>query len=449
MIFAKTSLLKFMETKLSHKKIYFSCIISFFLLQSIDAQNLYFPPLVGNQWETVSNESLGWCADSVQNVVDYVGANNSKAFIVLVNGKIAVEAYYGTFTQDSLWYWASAGKSLTSFMVGMAQQEGLLNINDVSSQYLGNGWTNCSSQEEQNIRILNQLTMTSGLDDGSGDADCTIDTCLNYLADAGTRWAYHNAPYTLLDEVISNAAGVSMNSFLNTRIKSRTGMTGLYLPLGFNNVMFSTARSMARYGLLISNKGVWNNDSLMTDQQYFNNMVNTSQNLNKSYGYLWWLNGKESYMLPGLQIVFPGFLLPDAPADLFAGLGKNGQYVFVIPSLNMVVIRMGDLPNDGALVPTIFANEIWKRMANINCDVTSINDLNNKELIVYPNPAKDFITIKINSKDYNGKYELINLTGKIILKNINSNKIDLSDIPPGIYYLKTELGARKVVINNE
>jgi len=226
-------------------------------------------------------------------------------------------------------------------------------------------------------------------------------------------------------------------------------MTGLYLPLGFNNVMFSTARSMARYGLLISNKGVWNNDSLMTDQQYFNNMVNTSQNLNKSYGYLWWLNGKESYMLPGLQIVFPGFLLPDAPADLFAGLGKNGQYVFVIPSLNMVVIRMGDLPNDGALVPTIFANEIWKRMANINCDVTSINDLNNKELIVYPNPAKDFITIKINSKDYNGKYELINLTGKIILKNINSNKIDLSDIPPGIYYLKTELGARKVVINNE
>ncbi len=438
-----------MKTKSGQKRIYFSFIISFFLIQCIKAQSIYFPPLTGNQWETVSTESLGWCADSVQKVVDYVGANNSKAFIVLVNGKIAVEEYYGTFTQDSLWYWASAGKSLTSFMVGMAQQEGLLNINDISSQYLGNGWTNCSIEEEQNIRIWNQLTMTSGLDDGSGDADCTIDTCLNYLADPGTRWAYHNAPYTLLDGVISNASGISMNSFLNTRIKSRTGMTGFYIPLGSNNVMFSTARSMARYGLLISNNGVWNNDSLMTDQQYFNDMVNTSQNLNKSYGYLWWLNGKESYMLPGLQNVFPGFLLPDAPADLFAGLGKNGQYVFVIPSLNMVVIRMGDLPNDGALVPTIFANEIWKRMANINCEITSLNDVNINELIVYPNPAKNFLTIKINGNDYLGSWELLDITGKKILTNKNCSKINLNGIENGIYYLITESGERKIIMNNE
>jgi CubicO group peptidase (beta-lactamase class C family) len=443
------SCLKFNYLKIFSINIFLIFIFSLFLIQSTKAQSLYFQPLIGNQWETVNTESLGWCADSVQKVIDYVGSNNSKAFIVLVNGKIAIEEYYGTFTQDSLWYWASAGKSLTSFMVGMAQQEGVLNINDISAQYLGNGWTNCSAPQEQNIKILNQLTMTSGLDDGSGDADCTIDTCLNYLADAGTRWAYHNAPYTLLDEVISNASGISMNSFLNSRIKSRTGITGFYLPIDFNNVMFSTARSMARYGLLISNNGVWNDDSLMTDQQYFNNMINTSQNLNKSYGYLWWLNGKESFMLPGLQNVFPGYLLPDAPADLFAGIGKNGQYVFVIPSLNMVVIRMGNLPNDGALVPTIFANEIWKKMANINCEITSVNNVDKEELIIYPNPSSDFITIKINSKNYTGKYELINLTGKIILKNNYTNKIDLSEIEPGIYYLKTAFGSKKILIINE
>ena len=154
-------------------------------------------------------------------------------------------------------------------------------------------------------------------------------------------------------------------------------------------------------------------------------------------------------MLPGLQNVFPGYLLPDAPADLFAGIGKNGQYVFVIPSLNMVVIRMGNLPNDGALVPTIFANEIWKKMANINCEITSVNNVNKEELIIYPNPAKQFITIKINSKDYTGEYELINLTGKIILKNNYTNKIDLSEIEPGIYYLKTAFGSKKILIINE
>jgi CubicO group peptidase (beta-lactamase class C family) len=415
----------------------------------LQSQSLYFPPNIGNQWETVSSESLGWCADSVQKVIDYVGLNNSKAFIILVNGKIAVERYYGTFTADSLWYWASAGKSLTSFMVGMAQQVGLLNINDATSQYLGTGWTNCTLQQEQNISILNQLTMTSGLDDESGDSDCTLDTCLNYLAASGTRWAYHNAPYTLLDGVISNAAGVTMNSFLNTRIKSRTGMTGFYLPVGYNNVMFSTARSMARYGLLISNNGIWNSDTLMTDQAYFTNMVNTSQNLNKSYGYLWWLNGKESFMLPGLQTVFPGFLLPDAPADLFAGLGKNGQYVFVIPSLNMVVIRMGDLPNDGALVPTIFANEIWKRMANIYCNVTSIETYKNKkELLIYPNPASNLITIKINSENYSGNWELFDISGKLIMKDKNNSNIILSEINNGIYFLKTEFGTQKIILSS-
>lgn len=420
-------------------------VVLFFAGQIGNAQSLYFPPLVGNQWETVSTESLGWCADSVQHVVDYVGANNSKAFIILVDGKIAVEEYYGTFTADSLWYWASAGKSLTGFMVGMAQQEGLLDINDASLQYLGAGWTNCSTEQEQNITIRNQLTMTSGLDDGTGDADCTVDTCLNYLADAETRWAYHNAPYTLLDGVISNAAGVSMNSFLNSRIKTRTGMTGFYLQLGSNNVMFSTARSMARFGLLTSNKGVWNTDSLMTDQQYFNNMVSTSQNLNKSYGYLWWLNGKESFMLPTLQTVFNGSLMPDAPADLFAGLGKNGQFVFVIPSLNMVVIRMGNLPNDGALVPVLFANEIWKRMATINCDITGINTPENKELIVFPNPATDLITIKLNNKDYLGNWKLMDVAGKIILKNNKCNTINLKELNTGIYYLKTEFGVKKII----
>ncbi len=46
----------------------------------------------------------------------------------------------------------------------------------------------------------------------------------------------------------------------------------------------------------------------MTDNNYFNEMVNTSQSLNQAYGYLWWLNGKPSFMVPNLQTVFPGFM---------------------------------------------------------------------------------------------------------------------------------------------
>jgi CubicO group peptidase (beta-lactamase class C family) len=106
-------------------------------------------------------------------------------------------------------------------------------------------------------------------------------------------------------------------------VKTPTGMNGLFLPSGYDNVFFSTPSSMARYGLLILNHGNWDGNQIMTDTAYFNAMVNTSQNLNPSYGYLTWLNGKNGYMVPGSQIVFSGTLTANAPADMFAAMGKN------------------------------------------------------------------------------------------------------------------------------
>lgn len=99
------------------------------------------------------------------------------------------------------------------------------------------------------------LTMTTGLDDGVADKDCTEKPCLVYKADAGTRWAYHNAPYTLLDNVMTGATGNDLNAFVNEELETKIGMEGTFIKSGFNNVFYSTARSMARYGLLLLNKG--------------------------------------------------------------------------------------------------------------------------------------------------------------------------------------------------
>jgi hypothetical protein len=90
-------------------------------------------------------------------------------------------------------------------------------------------------------------------------------------------------------------------------------------------------------------------------------MVTASQNLNKSYGYLFWLNGKESFMVPESQLIIPGSLTPNAPDDMFSGIGKNGQYVSVIPSKSMVLIRMGEDPSS-VPVPFLFLNDIWGKL---------------------------------------------------------------------------------------
>ena len=324
---------------------------------------MYFPP-TGNstEWENVTPASLGWNESELTNLYNYLQQKNTKAFIILKNGRIVAEKYFGSFTATDNWYWASAGKTLTAFLVGIAQKEGLLNTNNRTNQYLGNGWTSLPLAKENLITVKHQLTMTTGLDDGVPDVDCTSPSCLTYKTDAGARWAYHNAPYTLLEKVVEAAAGTSYNNYFQQKIRDRIGMNGLWIRNGYNNVYHSTPRSMARFGLLLLNKGVWNGTTILNDNDYFNAQVTTSQNMNLSYGYLTWLNGKASYMLPKSQSVFNGSLVPNAPADMYAALGKDDQKIYVVPSQNLVVIRMGEDAGNSLLALSSFDNELWGKL---------------------------------------------------------------------------------------
>lgn len=326
---------------------------------------MYFPPLGSASWETVSPSTLGWNESELASLYTFLQQKNTKGFIILKNGRIAAERYFGSFTVDSNWYWASAGKTATAFLVGIAQQEGKLHIDNKTSQYLGTGWTSLALAKENFITIRHQLTMTTGLDDNVPESDCTQPSCLQYKADAGVRWSYHNAPYTLLEKIVETATGTTYNNYFQQKIKDRIGMNGLWLRPGFNNVYYSTPRSMARFGLLLLNKGKWDETAILPDMDYVNNQINSSQNINPSYGYLTWLNGKTSYMLPQVQTRFNGPLIPNAPADTYAALGKNDQKIYVVPSQNLVVIRMGESAGNIQLAASSFDNELWGKLRSV------------------------------------------------------------------------------------
>ena len=333
--------------------------------------SLYFPPINSQDWETTSPEGLGWSTTAVDNLLTYLETNNTRAFIILVEGRIVVEAYFGnnilgttTFDVNSQWYWASAGKTLTATLVGIAQQEGRLSIDNPTSNYLGTGWTSLPADKEALITVRNQLTMTSGLDYGVADLNCTDPSCLVYKTDAGDQWYYHNAAYTLLERVVEDATGIDYNDYTNQKVEAITGMSGQWLSSGYNNIYWSTARDMARFGLLMLNRGSWGSTGVLKDQGYYHSMVGPSQDLNPSYGYLWWLNGENSIIYPGLPNTFNTSLSPNAPTDLFAGMGFNGQFVEVIPSKNMVVVRMGEAP-EGSAVPIAFHDEMWSKINSV------------------------------------------------------------------------------------
>ena len=329
---------------------------------------IYFPPIGSDTWETSSPESLGWDTAEIPSLLDMLKNNGTRAFIVMKDGKIVIEEYFGnnltgtaSFNKSSYWYWASAGKTLTAFTVGKAQEEGFLKIADKSSDYLGLGWTSLTPSKESLITVKHQLAMTTGLDDGVTDNHSFLPQDLIYKSDAGTRWAYHNGPYTLLEKVIMNATGEDFDLYFNKVLRDKIGMDGFWQWTDNDHIYYSTARSMARFGLLMLNKGSWNSELIMTNSFYFNEMITSSQNLNKSYGYLWWLNGKESFMIPESQLVIPGSCTPHGPDDMFSGLGKNGQYVSVIPSKKIVLIRMGEDPESVA-VPFLFLDDIWAKL---------------------------------------------------------------------------------------
>lgn len=418
----------------------------------LSAQNLYFPPIVGNEWETMSPSELGWCQDRIDSLYDLLDENNTKAFIILKDGKIVLEKYFGTFRQDSIWYWASAGKSLTSCLVGIAAQEGYLSLSDTTSEYLGQGWTACTPQQEDKITIRHQLTMTTGLDDKVPENYCTLDTCLLYKSDAGTRWAYHNAPYTLLDGVVEAATGQSLNAWFQQKIRVATGINGIFLPSGYNNIFWSKPRSMARFGLMILNKGNWDGTQILTDTSFFNAMVNTSQALNLSYGYLWWLNGKASYMLPTLQIVFPGSLMPNAPDDMFSALGKNGQYINIVPSQNLVLIRMGNAP-DGSEVPVALNDKIWEYINELDCGTTATTALSaSTSMQVYPNPSSGHFTVTLPDQHF--ELSIYGLHGQKVFSKTGcyNQEVVAQDLPSGMYLIRLETADgqavyRKIIVS--
>lgn len=352
-------------------------------------QSLYFPPKTGTVWQATAPASLGICSERVDSLYNFLAARKTKSFILLQDGRIVLEKYFGTYTQDSAWYWASAGKSLTAFLVGQAQEEGLLKISDPTAKYLGAGWTSATTAQEAAITVRHQLSMATGLNDALPDDNCTTPTCLQYLAAPGTRWAYHNAPYHLLHDVIEKASGLTINQFTQTRLLSKVGMKGFW----YDHIQYGRARDMARYGLLTLAKGVWAGDTLLRNAAYIYDMTHRSQQLNKSYGYLWWLNGQESFMLPGLQLVIPGKLIPNAPDDMFSALGKNDQKIHIIPSKGWVVVRQGEdagyVGTGGGQVPIAFDNDLWKYLNQLICNPVGTSEPVVGSLRIWPNPATE------------------------------------------------------------
>jgi CubicO group peptidase (beta-lactamase class C family) len=316
-----------------------------------------FPTTTGT-WATIAPATLGWDTTALNAAVEWAGTKQSTALVIVWRGRIVTERYWRGWTTSTDSIIASAGKSVLATVVGQLQSEGRLSLDAPVSQYLGAGWSRSPSTEAR-ITVRHLLQMASGLNDS-----------LQAVVQPGTRFYYNNPAYYQLFAVVTRASGQDINTATRTRLLTPLGMGGnwrLNIDTGEPGFIFScTARDMARFGLLQLAHGRWDG-ARVVDSAWTVQMRRQGPPDNGAYGLLWWLNGSNGYRLPGPYLLptQPGMLVPSAPSDLIAALGKGDKKIYVVPSLDLVVVRHGaeaDVDGGSPLALSAFDEQLWQRL---------------------------------------------------------------------------------------
>lgn len=317
--------------------------------------SLAFP--TASDWPSVEPSAAGWNAATLEEASAYAEQSRSTAFIVAVGGKILLERYYGgadaSLTRDV----ASVQKSVMAVLAGVAVDRQLLSLDETVTSVLGAGWSNAPAEAEAAITVRHLLTMTSGLDEK-----------LEYAAPAGTAWLYNNDAYYRVRLVLEQKAGRGIDALAKEWLFDRIGMRDSAFRArrerdtkGLAVVgLQTTARDMARFGLLVLARGSWEGAAIVP-AAFLDAAGSTSQPHNEAYGYLFWLNGTGTLRLPP-SIATAGPLVPAAPADAVAALGKGDQKIYIVPSERLVVVRQGEAADEDRYALSSFDNALWSRI---------------------------------------------------------------------------------------
>jgi CubicO group peptidase (beta-lactamase class C family) len=329
---------------------------------SVDPRTLpaYFPPTTGAVWDTLAPSRLGYDTAALRAAVDWAGTQQSTAVVILWRGRIIAERYWKGWTIEKDSIIASAGKSVLSALIGELARQRRLSIDSTATRYLGAGWSR-SPTTESRITVRQLLGMMSGLDDS-----------LKLVALPGNRFYYNNPAYYQLFGVAAAAAGQSVQASSKALLFDRIGMSSANWRLNIDTgelglILSCSARDMARFGLLALNRGRWNGTQVLADSSWYATSWRSAPPDNGGYGFLWWLNGSTSYRGPGPYLLpsVQGPLVPSAPSDMVAALGKGDKKIYVVPSLELVVVRHGeeaDAAQGNPLAISAFDEQWWRRL---------------------------------------------------------------------------------------
>jgi CubicO group peptidase (beta-lactamase class C family) len=277
---------------------------------------------------------------------------NSRAMLVVKDGDIIAESYGENIRKTTPLLGWSMGKSLTAIMLGRMQQLGLV---DMKQDQLFSQW---KDDDRSNIRLEQLLQMSSGLEFDETYAPGSDATHMLFTAASASDVAMNSPLIHVPDEHFSYSSGTTnlLTRYMHQKLGAKTQQSTDFLideifqPLGMKNSIFETdssgvfvgssyiyasGRDWARLGLLMLNNGSINGQQLLAKAWVEQaRQPNKSKN-DKRYGFQFWLNsGEEELRWPTL------------PKDAYAMMGNRQQSVMIIPSENIVLVRLGWTKDD-------------------------------------------------------------------------------------------------------
>ncbi len=314
----------------------------------------------GEEWERADAAEMGFDPAALDAVAATAEEMASTCFLVTRKGRIVGEWYWQGDDATSAHEVYSVTKSFTSTLVGMAEADGDLAIDDSASEYVEE-WRGTDAEA---VTIRNLLSNDSGrqwdlgldyvqLPQAADRTQFAIDLDQQYPP--GEAWSYNNAAIQTLDRVVATATGEVMADYAADRLFAPLGMAHTEMTLdpshrstnAFMGIQ-STCEDLARFGYLFLREGAWDGEQIVPAAWVEEATGAPSQEHNAAYGFLWWLN-TEGRLLSPLQAVSPteepeeviGQIAPGAPEDMYTAQGLGGQIVMVDPGSETVVVRLG------------------------------------------------------------------------------------------------------------
>lgn len=279
----------------------------------------------------------------------------TSAYLVIKNNEVLFEQYWGGYNENSQMNSFSVAKSIVSLLIGIAIKEKKIeSINQKISDFLPQ-----IKSTDYSPRIIDFLSMSSGSNWNEDFANpmsdiaiayygSNIDSLLrqmNIVNEPGKKWKYQCGNTIILGLMLEKATGTPLAQYAQEKLWTPIGATKPAFwakdkPNGITKAFccfYATARDYAKLGLLVLNKGSYNGTQII-DKQYIEKITSPSN----------WLKFRKKtvdfYALHIWRAKYNNKMIP-----YFQGM--FGQYIFIFPEENAVVVRFGEMLNELIILP--------------------------------------------------------------------------------------------------